>query len=456
MTDQWKKIEKYAYLGIAISLIILVAISSISYQSLIKIQNDSNWAASTQKVLLNLSYFLSSLKDAEIGQRGFLLTGQESYLEPYTYIEKRVKSHFESLRAIAVHNTVQQIRIDMCEKLVMEKLQELQNLITLQQDKGPEAVKTVILTGTGKQIMDEIQMLVLEMDKDGRASLDQRSKSTTVRIKLDAIVKTAAIIVLLITAILIISRINYLFRIYKKAMTEEIKLVDMKSDFVSNVSHELRTPLKAIRESICIVLDGSAGQVSDEQKKFLTVSKRNVDRLAKLINDVLDFQKLDADKTELDDRDNNMNEVVKEVYDLMIQPANDKGLNFTIKPCSQLPKMKFDRDKIIQVLTNLVNNAIKFTEKGDVTISIDTKGNALYVSVQDTGLGISEEDLSKIFNRFEQASCNNYKKTGGVGLGLAISKDIIRLHKGKIWAESQLGKGTTICFLLPIIEHRTC
>ena len=456
MADQWKKIEKYAYLGIAVSLMILVAISSISYQSLIKIQDDFNWVTSTREMLLNLSYFLSSLKDAEMGQRGFLLTGQEHYLEPYKYVEKGVNSHFKGLRIIAGDNIAQQTKIDTCEKLVAEKLQELQKLISLQKDKGPEAVKKVVLTGTGKQFMEEIQALALEMDEEERALLDQRSKSIAVRIKLDAIIKIVALIILLIAALLIISRISYLFRIYKKVMTQQMELVDIKSNFISNVSHELRTPLKAIRESISIVLDESAGHVNDEQKKFLTVSKRNVDRLDRLINDVLDFQKLDADKTNLNIHNNDMNEVVKEVSELMIQLAKEKGLTLTMKLDSQLPEIKFDRDKIIQVLTNIVSNAIKFTEKGTIIITTSTKGNALYVSVQDTGPGIVEKDLSKIFNRFEQASSNKHKKAGGTGLGLSISKEIIRLHKGKIWAKSEFGKGTTVWFLLSIIELRKC
>ena len=456
MIDRSKKIEKYAYLGIAVSLIILIAISSISYQGLVRIQNDFNWVTSTREVLLNLSYFLSNLKDAEMGQRGFLLTGQERYLEPYRYIEKGVKSHFESLRKIAANNTVQQTRIDIYEELVMKKLLELQELIILQQNKGSEAAKKVILTGTGKQIMGEIQALSLKMDEEERALLAQRSENIAVRVKLDAIIKIAALIILLITAILVISRIHYWFTEYKNSAKKEIDFVNMKSEFVSTISHELRTPLIAIRESIAIVLDGAAGSVNEEQKKFLTVSKRNVDRLARLINDVLDFQKLDAGKTKLNTRKNNLNEVVKEVYELTLQPAKNKDLSFTIKLESQLPEIKFDRDKIIQVLTNIVNNAIKFTEKGTVTITTSTKGNALYVSVQDTGPGIAKDDLLKIFNRFEQASGNKHNKTGGAGLGLSISKDIIRLHKGKIWAESEIGKGATIWFLLPIIERRKC
>lgn len=454
MFNQWKRIEKYAYVGIAISLIILVVISSISYKSIVQIQNDFNWVINTKEVLLNLSYFLSSLKDAEVGQRGFLLTGQEHYLEPYKYIEKRVKSHFESLRVIAVDNIIQQTKIDRCEKLVIEKLQELQNSIALQKDKGVEAVREVMLTETGKQVMEEIQELVLEMDKDGRAMMDQRSTSVSVRIKLDALVKTVAIVILFIVAILIISRVSYLFRIYKKSMTKQVELVDMKSDFVSNVSHELRTPLKAIMESINIILDGSTGHINDEQKKFLTISKRNVDRLAKLINDVLDFQKLDAGKTTLNICSNNINEVVEEVYELMIQPANKNGLSLDLKLYRQLPELEFDRDTITQVLTNIVSNAIKFTEKGGITITSGIKENALSVCVQDTGIGVAKKDISRIFNRFEQTSSTKHKKTGGTGLGLSISKEIIRLHKGKIWATSELCKGTTICFLLPIIERR--
>jgi len=454
VTNQWKKIEKYAYLGIAISLIIIVAISSISYQSLIRVQNDFNSINSTRKVLLNLSYFLSSLKDAEMGQRGFLLTGQERYLEQYKYVENVVKSHFESLRIIAHDNIVQQTKIDRFEYLVEEKLQELQKLISLQKDKGQEVAKEAMLTGTGKQIMEGIQMLVMEMDQEDRNLLDQHSKSITARIKLDVLAKMVAMIILFITAILTISRISYLFRIYKEAMKKQMELVNMKSDFVANVSHELRTPLKAIKESISIVLDGSAGHINDEQNKFLTVSKRNVDRLAKLIDDFLDFKKLIAGKMKLNECNSDMNEVVKEVYELLIQPAKEKGLSLTMRLDNQLPMIKLDRDKIIQVLINIVSNAIKFTERGVITITTSTKGNALYVSVQDTGQGIAEKDLSIIFNRFEQGSSTESKKAGGVGLGLAISKDIIQLHKGKIWAESELVKGTTVWFLLPIIERR--
>lgn len=455
ISNQWKKIERYAYLGITICLIIIVIISSTSYQSLVHIQNDYKWVSSTREVLLNLSYFLSNLKDAEAGQHAFMLTGEEHYLEPYRYLEKGIKHHFASLRAIAAANAVQQKKLDIFEELANKKLADLHELILLQKDKGTQAAKDVLLNENGKKIMDEIHVMVLEMDKDERILMDQRAELITARVKLDAVVKTAGIILILVTAILIITRINYWFADYKRSEKKQIELVNMKSDFVSTISHELRTPLNAIRESIGIVLDGSAGTINEEQKKFLEVSKRNIDRLAKLINDVLDFQKLNSQKSNLSMVENDMYGVVNEVYELMACSAEKKGLHIDLQLDKRIPNFQFDKDKIIQVLTNLVNNAIKFTEKGNITIAANKNENTIFVSVEDTGCGIAQEDFPRLFNRFEQLNVSGHKKSVGTGLGLAISKEIIRQHKGKIWVNSEPGKGTTIGFILPLKERKT-
>ena len=165
---------------------------------------------------------------------------------------------------------------------------------------------------------------------------------------------------------------------------------------------------------------------------------------------MLDFQKLEAGIT-VNISDNDINEAVREVYELMVLSSEQKGIKLNVNLENQLPNVEFNKDKIIQVLTNLVDNAIKFTEKGEIIINTSAKGNALYVSVQDSGPGITEQDLPRLFNKFEQVSNIKHKKVGGTGLGLAISKEIIMQHKGKIWAESELGKGTTIWFLLPIV-----
>ncbi|MDP2922867.1 MAG: ATP-binding protein [Candidatus Omnitrophota bacterium] len=224
----------------------------------------------------------------------------------------------------------------------------------------------------------------------------------------------------------------------------------IKSDFTSMVSHELRTPLSAIKEGIAIVLDKTAGEINAEQKEFLEIAKRNVDRLTRLINDVLDFQKLESGRTVFNIEENDINEVVKEAQETMVPLAAEKGLYFILKLSEELGKIKFDKDRITQVLANLVNNAIKVTEKGGITVRTGKKDNAILVSVQDTGPGIKNEDIPQLFQRFVQLEKGIYRKPGGTGLGLAISKEIIAAHKGRIWAESEFGKGATFYFTLPV------
>ncbi len=227
-----------------------------------------------------------------------------------------------------------------------------------------------------------------------------------------------------------------------------------KSDFTSMISHELRTPLTAIKEGISIVLDGEAGEINNEQKTFLDIAKRNVDRLNRLINEILDFQKLEAGKMALKKEENDINAVVREVYETMLSLAQGKGLSFVINTAENLPKVKFDRDKIIQVLNNLVANAIKVTERGSVNITTTGGDNFIHISVQDTGPGIKIEDIPRLFHEFEQLESALDRKTGGTGLGLVISKEIIESHSGKIWVESKMEQGSTFHFILPIEERR--
>jgi PAS domain S-box-containing protein len=236
----------------------------------------------------------------------------------------------------------------------------------------------------------------------------------------------------------------------KKAEEMLIEAMKVKSDFTSTVSHELRTPLTAIKEGIAIVLDGTTGALNAEQKDFLSLAKRNVDRLARLINDVLDFQKLEAQKMVFNIQENDINALVREVHNTMAPLTGKKGLGFLLQLEEGLPQVKFDRDRIVQVLTNLVNNAIKFTENGSIVIATKCGDNVIQVAVKDSGPGVKVEDMGKLFQQFRQLEKITERKTGGTGLGLAISKEIIERHKGKIWAESEFGKGTTFWFSLPV------
>ncbi|MDD4899994.1 MAG: ATP-binding protein [Candidatus Omnitrophica bacterium] len=228
----------------------------------------------------------------------------------------------------------------------------------------------------------------------------------------------------------------------------------VKSNFTSMVSHELRTPLAAIKESVNLVYEGAVGKVNTEQKDLLGTAQTSVDRLARLINGILDFQKLESGAMAFNFVENDLNEVVGEVYKMMAALAENKGLKFSVSYADNLPKFKFDRDKIIQVITNLVNNALKFTDKGGIKLVTLLEENIAHVKVEDTGPGIKEADMPRLFKSFEQLETTRDKRAQGSGIGLAICKEIVMHHSGKIWAESEFGKGSVFHVVLPLKERR--
>ena len=243
---------------------------------------------------------------------------------------------------------------------------------------------------------------------------------------------------------------KYRFLAIIRDITERKQLLKQKDDFMNMMSHELRTPLGAIKESISLVLDGVTGTINKKQQEVLSTGKRNVDRLTRLINQVLDFQKMVSGQIKFHFEKNDINSAIKEAHMSMISLATKKELKVNLNLDEGLPRVNFDRDKIIEVLINLLSNAIKYTEKGSITMTSSRQGNAIHISVKDTGSGIREEDISKLFKRFSQLE----RKPGSSGLGLAIAKEIIEAHKGKIWVESEFGKESTFHFLLPIEERR--
>ena len=220
------------------------------------------------------------------------------------------------------------------------------------------------------------------------------------------------------------------------------------------VSHELRTPLTVIKEGIAIILDGSMGPVKPEQKPYLEAAQNNVNRLTRLINDVLDYQKLEAGQVELRSRPGDINAVALGVIHEFSAVVEKKGLKVISELGEGLSKISFDQDGITQVLINLVNNAIKFSSKGNLTLRTERSKNVIRVSVQDEGVGIRMEDIPKLFKNFSQIPIDGDRKIGGTGLGLAICKKIVEMHRGKIGVESVYGKGSTFFFFLPVEERR--
>ncbi len=230
------------------------------------------------------------------------------------------------------------------------------------------------------------------------------------------------------------------------------ELSKVKSEFASAVSHELRTPLTSIKDGISIVLDGSSGPVTEQQKEFLGIASRNVSRLEKLVNHVLDISKLEGAGTEMELAETDLAGLIASVIDENRQAADQKGLSVVLEAENDVPKVFVDRNWIRKVLNNLVRNAIKFTDKGEVKaiVNKDLAGKVVTVCIKDSGKGIPKDSVEDIFGLFRQLGGVNERKTGGAGLGLAICREVVGLHGGNIWAESEEGKGSSFCFTLPI------
>ncbi len=247
--------------------------------------------------------------------------------------------------------------------------------------------------------------------------------------------------------------IHVLYKDLEKKNEELKKFDQLKSDFVSTVSHELRTPLSISTEGINLVLDGIVGAVNDEQKDLLQTAKDNLSRLNSIINDLLDISKIEAGKITLRRGLVDMRALLEKFADTYQTVLATKKQSIERK----LPDGSFlvyaDRDKIIQVITNLFNNAHKFTpEQGKMELELRMEETHVLCRIKDTGVGISAEDMPKLFGKFEQFGRTHGPGIKGTGLGLTISKALIELHGGKIWAESKPNEGTAFFFTLPTYE----
>jgi signal transduction histidine kinase len=227
-----------------------------------------------------------------------------------------------------------------------------------------------------------------------------------------------------------------------------------KSQFLANMSHELRTPLNAILGYTELMLDGAYGAMPETVRGILDRVQCNGRHLLGLINDVLDLSKIEAGELVLTLSDYSLKSMIQTVFSAVEPLASEKRIALKIDVSSKLPQGRGDERRLTQVLLNLVGNAIKFTDVGEVSINGSATDGVFKVAVRDTGPGISSADQSRLFQEFRQADNLATKKKGGTGLGLAISRRIVEMHGGRIWVESRPGSGSTFSFTVPTTVER--
>lgn len=253
------------------------------------------------------------------------------------------------------------------------------------------------------------------------------------------------------------------------------RLERLKSEFISIVSHELRTPLTSIKNSLDILMSGRCGEITPASEKFLAMAMRNVQRLSGIINDLLDLSKIEAGKMDFHFAPTNINTVINYVKSALSEVAKTKGLNLVTEKYQKIPDITADSRRLEQVLTNLVSNAIKFTPEGK-TITISSRlvnaddikvneyfkdsiqnlsGEYVEVCVKDEGIGIESKNLLHAFDKFAQIENSLSRKAGGTGLGLPIAKQLLDAHKGAIWCDSEINKGSKFYFIIPVSKITT-
>ncbi len=315
----------------------------------------------------------------------------------------------------------------------------LRNLLSLHSDvadKMPlEVIRNAELEGAIRKVIQEGKSVVLELNlpsSDGRIF---EVNVVPIQPSTEVIPKEGPMIRGTIAVFHDITRLKELEKI--------------RQDFVANVSHELRTPLTTIKGYAETLLEGALKE--DVASQFVQVIKRHTDRLTKIVEDLLVLSKIESKEFRLNLEFLSLPELINEVLDLAKDAAVKKNISITKNEISPSLLVEADRDYIEQVLVNLLDNAIKYTpEGGKVTVSaIEKDQKEIEISVQDNGIGIPQKDLPRIFERFYRVDKGRSQELGGTGLGLSIVKHIIQVHRGRIWAESQLGKGSTFNFTLP-------
>ena len=438
-----RTVEKTVLTGFVIVLALFGIVGVVSQRTIVGLVEDTQWVSHTYTVLELLQRVSFSVTQAESSVRGFAITGNANFESQYHADKENVEPLLSELRAETSDNPGEQKNIGDLDSLIRERFALLETGIETRKKGGLDAV-LAIRTNQGLILSAQISSLIAQMRGQENRLLAERS----LRAKQSE--RRAFIVVLLSVFLAMIAVLGSVFLVFRD-LTRRRQIERMKSEFVSVVSHELRTPLTSIHGSLSLLASGFLGTTSEKGKRMLDIAVINTDRLIRLLNDILDVEKLDSGSAEMHRRLCNAGELMRGSADVMRPMAQKHGIALDVVES----EVSFwgDPDRLAQCLTNLLSNAIKFSDAGGrVTLRAAPSDGELRFEVADQGRGIPWSNQASIFERFQQVDASDSRKKGGTGLGLAISRSIVQQHGGKIWVESQLGKGSKFFFTIPMAK----
>jgi signal transduction histidine kinase len=479
-------VDKITLLAIAIPMVALLLVGYISYQNTIQFIQRDNLADRINLIIQRLEHLITTITDAETGQRGFIITNRVDYLDPYNSAIRQVHGQLANLGMLIANEPInQQIslnELNALKGLIQAKLSELNQTITLRQSHGINAALPIILSDRGKILMEKIRSTGSDIQNQLNSTLS--TVTTKTQAYSQALADTIIIGTLLAAGIIGVSLFVINRGIHKRHLTiqgslqsevrkrtEELQIANsqllianeqlklngrMQQEFINIAAHELRTPAQSIL-GYAELANTRTEHTQKQIQSFIEVIYRNALRIQKLTQDILDVTRIESHTLKLHKIKFNLEEVIQNAIEdtkLKLVPDGHNNVKFEFKSSGKAEQVSSrskgifvvaDRDRITQVISNLLDNALKFTSEGLVSVAISTNKEELLVSVEDTGSGIDPEIFPRLFTKFTSRSFS------GTGLGLYISKNIIEAHGGRIWAQNNYehGKhGATFYFTL--------
>lgn len=448
--------RRASIVGFAIAASLLAGVGLINFRAISDLREASRWVQHTLLVRADADKALSLLKDAETGQRGFVITGEPEYLDPYDAALRTLPTILERLRLLTADNAAQQINVARLDVLVQQKVSELRETVGVRQRDGFKASARIVESDKGKQIMDEARAVVASMDAEEDRLLGQRQaiEDTRTRFAISASLGGMAVAMALLGASTLLMARAIGERVTEREQALKVLGVAQeaaeaanraKSEFLNNISHELRTPMNAVLGMTELVLDS---ELAPEQRENLELAKNSAELLLGIIDDVLDFSSLETGALTLQTAPMSLRESVDVTIQSLAACAAKKGLKLSSVVAPGMTDVVLgDPARLRQVLETLTENAIKFTQRGEVVLAVVesskmTNETTIRFSVSDTGIGIPPDEQQLIFKAFTQVDGSATRRFGGTGLGLAIASDLVRMMGGRIWVESEVGRGS--------------
>jgi signal transduction histidine kinase len=438
-------------LGFALSFVVLGGLLGMTAWVGVAGSRAADSVSHTRDVQTELTLLLSTLQDAETGQRGYLLTGLDEYLEPYESAERIIDGVAAELRSLTADNPRQQERLDLIEPFITEKFDELGETISLLTSDGVDAALAVVAAGQGKIVLDTIRALVVSMQAEEDGLLQARQDATSRLAALNLAAQGVGIVLVVLVAVLVVRNVSHNVAVRRRAETALIRrsqdLETANSELESfsySVSHDLRAPLRSMGGFSQALIEDYGDQLDGEAQDYLQRIGASSRRMGHMIDDILALSR--STRQELTRGSVNLSTHVEAIIDDLRNRDPDRRVTVEIEPNLTV----WGDERLLRtVLDNLLGNAWKFTSRKDgarIEFGASSTGNERVYFLRDNGAGFDMAYVDKLFGIFQRL--HGVTDFEGNGVGLATVARLVGRHGGRVWAEGEVNKGASFYFTL--------